>query len=150
MAAGGRNLPLGSNMDAYAPSIAGLLLLCILSLGLAVYSGMQKGKAGLVAGPVSDARDDNPLYRIDRAHMNSVEALTPLALAAVLAMLAGTAPLLLAALVWLYLLIRVAHVAVYLRGGEPARGGKLRTMLYLLSSFVTLVIVIVALWAALL
>jgi uncharacterized MAPEG superfamily protein len=136
-------------MDTYSSSILGVLLLCAVSLGLAVYSGISKGRAGLLAGPVSDARDDNPLYRIDRVHLNSVEALGPFAVAAVLAMLAGVEPGMLAILVWVHVALRAAHIVVYLRGGEAAKGGKLRTMLYVLSGLATLAVIGMAAWAAL-
>ncbi|KFL25962.1 MAPEG family protein [Devosia sp. 17-2-E-8] len=135
-------------METYALSIIGILILCLISLGLALYSGMSKGKAGLLSGPVADARDENPLYRIDRVHMNSVEALAPFAIPAVLAMIAGVDPMLLAALVWLHVIIRIVHAVVYLRGGEPAKGGKLRTALYVLSGLVTAVLIVVVGWAA--
>jgi uncharacterized MAPEG superfamily protein len=109
---------------------------------------MSKGRAGLLAGPVTDARDENPLYRIDRVHMNSVEALAPFAAAAVLAMLAGVGATLLAVLVWLHVIIRILHTAVYLRGGEPAKGGKLRTILYVISGLITVVLIVTTVWTA--
>jgi uncharacterized MAPEG superfamily protein len=135
-------------MEIYSFSIVGVLAVCLLSLGLAVYSGVSKGEAGLLAGPVPDARDDNPLYRIDRAHMNSVEAIGPFAVAAVLAMLVGVGATLLAVLVWLHVGIRLIHAVVYLRGGEPAKGGKLRTILYVLSAIATLVLILTTAWTA--
>jgi uncharacterized MAPEG superfamily protein len=136
-------------MDQYSLSIIGLLIVCLISLSLASYSGMAKGKAGALSGPVVPADDDNTLYRIDRVHMNSVEALAPFAVPTILAMLVGVAPMLLAALVWLHLALRLVHLAVYLRGGEPARGGKLRTILYVLSALVSLIIILATLWSAL-
>ena len=136
-------------MDQYSTSIVGLLALSLVSLLLAVYSGMAKGQAKVLAGPVADARDDNPLYRIDRVHMNSVEALAPFAVPAILAMLAGVGPALLGILVWLHLAIRLAHLVVYLRGGTPATGGSLRTLLYVASGLVTIVLVLVTAWSAL-
>ena len=74
-------------MEGYSASIVGVLALCLLSLLLALYSGRSKGAAGALSGPVLDARDDNRLYRIDRVHMNSVEALTPFVASAIIAML---------------------------------------------------------------
>jgi len=136
-------------VHVYALSIVGLLALCLLSLGLAIYSGASKGRAGLLAGPVLDARDDNILYRIDRTHMNSVEALAPFAVATLLAMMVGLAPTLLAVLVWLHLGLRMVHVAVYLRGGPAAQGGRLRTILYVTSGLVTLGLILTTGWAAL-
>ncbi|KRA44726.1 MAPEG family protein [Devosia sp. Root635] len=135
-------------MEQYTLSIVGLLALCLISLVLAVYSGRSKGAARALAGPVLDARDDNRLYRIDRVHMNSVEALTPFAIPVVLAMLLGMEPVLLAVLVWLHLVLRLIHLAVYLRGGEAAKGGKLRTVLYVSSALVTLVLILVTAWTA--
>jgi hypothetical protein len=64
-------------MTAYWLSIVGVLALCLLSILLAVYSGFSKGRAGALSGPVLPLDDDNLLYRIDRVHMNAVEALPP-------------------------------------------------------------------------
>src|SRR3954451_21035375 len=108
-------------MAAYSLSIVGMLVLCFLSILLALYSGSSKGRAGALSGPVLPADDDNPLYRIDRVHMNSVEALAPFAIASVLAMMVGVGPVVLATLVWVYITIRLIHMAVYLRGGNAAR-----------------------------
>lgn len=136
-------------METYSLSIIGVLVLCLMSLGLAIYSGASKGRAGLLSGPVEDARDENPLYRVDRVHMNSVEALGPFAISAVLAMLVGVGATLLASLVWLHVVIRFVHMIVYLRGGEPAKGGKLRTILYVLSGLVTIALIVATAWMAL-
>ena len=65
-------------MTAHGLSIVGVLALCLLSILLAVYSGFSKGRAGALSGPVLPLDDDNLLYRIDRVHMNAVEALPPL------------------------------------------------------------------------
>ena len=135
-------------MEEYAWSIVGVLVVCLVSLGLAIYSGASKGRAGLISGPVPDARDENPLYRIDRVHMNSVEALGPFAIPAVLAMLAGVSATLVATLVWLHVVIRLVHMVVYLRGGERAKGGKLRTILYVLSGLATILLIVVTAWTA--
>jgi uncharacterized MAPEG superfamily protein len=133
----------------YAAAIIGLLALCLVSLLLAVFSGASKGRAGLLAGPVADARDDNRLYRIDRVHMNSVEALAPFAVPVVLAMLVGVDATLLAGLVWTHVALRLVHLAIYLRGGKPATGGSLRTILYVTSALVTLAVIILTALAAL-
>ena len=46
-------------MAAYSLSIVGVLVLCLLSILLAVYSGSSKGRAGALSGPVLPADDDN-------------------------------------------------------------------------------------------
>src|SRR5689334_5422918 len=128
-------------MAAYSLSIVGVLVLCLLSIVLAVHSGSSKGRAGALSGPIVPADDNNLLYRIDRVHMNAVEALTPFAVPAVLAMMAGVGAVLLATLVWIYTAIRVIHVAIYLRGGNAAKGGSLRTILYVAGALVNIVLI---------
>ena len=129
-------------------SIYGVLILCLLSIGLAVYSGSSKGRAGALSGPVLPLDDDNLLYRIDRVHMNTVEALTPFVVPAVLAMMVGVRPATLATLVWIYIAIRLIHVAVYLRGGNAAKGGSIRTILYVSGALVTIILIAVSIVAA--
>jgi len=73
----------------------------------------------------------------------------PFAVSAVVAMLTGVGAELLAVLVWLHLAIRFAHLVIYLRGGNAAKGGSVRTVLYVASGLVTLIIILVAAWAAL-
>ena len=57
-------------------------------------------------------------------------------------MMVGLGPGYLAALVWVYLVLRVLYAVVYLRGGAMARGGSLRTLLYALSSMATILLII--------
>lgn len=133
---------------AYTVSIIGVLALCLMSIVLAINSGYSKGRAGALSGPVLPADDGNPLYRIDRAHVNSVEALAPFVVPAVLAMIVGVGPTVLALLVWAHVAIRLAHVAVYLRGGDVAKGGGTRTVLYVSGALVTVALIIVTGWTA--
>jgi uncharacterized MAPEG superfamily protein len=135
-------------MAAYSLSIVGVLVLCLLSIVLAVYSGSSKGRAGALSGPVLPLDDDNLLYRIDRVHLNAVEALPPFVLPALLAMMVGTRPVTLATLVWIYVAIRLIHVAVYLRGGKAAKGGGIRTILYVSGALVTIVLIAITTVAA--
>jgi uncharacterized MAPEG superfamily protein len=135
-------------MAAYSLSIVGVLVLCLLSILLAVYSGSSKGRAGALSGPVLPADDDNLLYRIDRVHMNAVEALTPFVVPAVLAMMVGVGSATLATLVWVYTAIRLIHVAVYFRGGNAAKGGSIRTILYVSGALVTIILIAVTTVAA--
>jgi uncharacterized MAPEG superfamily protein len=128
-------------MAVYSLSIVGVLVLCLLSIVLAVHSGSSKGRAGALSGPVLPADHNNLLYRIDRVHMNAVEALTPFVVPAVLAMMVGVSPATLATLVWVYIAIRLIHVAVYLRGGNAAKGGNIRTILYVSGALVTIVLI---------
>ena len=135
-------------MAVYSLSIVGVLVLCLLSIVLAVHSGSSKGRAGALSGPVLPADDNNPLYRIDRVHMNAVEALTPFVVPSVLAMMVGVRPAALAAFVWTYVAIRLIHVAVYLRGGDAAKGGSIRTILYVAGALVTIILIATTMVAA--
>lgn len=135
-------------MAAYSPSVVGVLALCLLSILLAIYSGSSKGRAGALSGPVLPADDDNLLYRIDRTHMNAVEALPPFVVTAVLAMMIGVSPATLSTLVWVYVAIRLIHVAIYLRGGKAARGGSIRTILYVSGALVTVILIVTTAIAA--
>jgi uncharacterized MAPEG superfamily protein len=130
-------------LEVYWLSIVGVLALCLVSVGLAVFSGSSKGRAGALSGPVVPADDDNLLYRIDRVHMNSVEALAPFVVPTVLAMLVGVGTTTLATLVWLHVAVRLAHLVVYLRGGNAARGGSVRTILYVSGALVNLALIFV-------
>ncbi|WP_245264941.1 MAPEG family protein [Mesorhizobium opportunistum] len=129
-------------------SIVGILALCLVSVLLAILSGSSKGRAGVLSGPIVPADDDNLLYRIDRVHLNSVEALAPFVVPAVLAMMVGVGPVVLATLVWLHLAIRLAHLAIYLRGGNAAKGGSVSTILYVSGALVTAVLIVVTGWVA--
>ena len=135
-------------MAAYSVSIVGVLVLCLLSIVLAVYSGSSKGRAGALSGPVLPLDDGNLLYRIDRVHLNTVEALSPFVVPALLAMMVGVGPVTLATLVWVYVAVRLIHVAVYLRGGNAAKGGGIRTILYVSGALVTIVLIAVTTVAA--
>ncbi|MBR0875048.1 MAPEG family protein [Bradyrhizobium tropiciagri] len=135
-------------MAAYSFSVVGVLALCLLPIVLAVYSGSSKGRAGALSGPVLPLDDGNLLYRIDRAHMNMVEALPPFVVPALLAMRVGVGPVTLATLVWIYVAIRLIHVAIYLRGGNAAKGGSIRTILYVSGALVTVVLIAVTAVAA--
>lgn len=135
-------------MEVYTLSIVGVLALCLVSILLASLSGYSKGRAGALSGPVLPADDGNLLYRLDRVHMNSVEALAPFVVPAVLAMMVGVGPTTLAVLVWLHVAIRLTYLAVYLRGGNAAKGGSVRTVLYVSGALVTVILIVVTAWAA--
>ena len=134
-------------MEAYSVGILGLLLICLLPLVLANIVGPFKGKEGLVGGPVADARDENFNFRLDRAHSNTVESTLPFVAPAILAIMLGVGPGLLAILVWAFLAIRVTYSIVYLQGGALAKGGSLRTILHVLGSLTTIALIIIAAFA---
>jgi uncharacterized MAPEG superfamily protein len=140
---------MGLRMTDYSPSIVGLALICLVPVILANIVGPVKGKAQGVGGPVADARDDNPLFRLERTHGNSVEAVPVFVLSAILGMMAGIGVTLLGWLVWVFLAARLAYAVVYLRGGPLGRGGSLRTIIYLVGSLANIVLIVATVLAAL-
>ena len=60
----------------------------------------------------------------------------------------GVRPITLATLVWVYVTIRLIYVAVYLRGGKAAKGGSIRTILYVSGALVTIVLIAIITVAA--
>jgi uncharacterized MAPEG superfamily protein len=82
-------------------------------------------------------------FTVSTAHMNSVEALAPFVVPALLAMMVGVGSTTLAVLVWTFAVIRLIHLIVYLRGGKAAKGGSVRTILYVAGALVTAVLIIV-------
>lgn len=128
----------GADLHAYAISIIGLALVCLIPLVLASVVGPLKDKAGLGSGPVVGQGDESLAFRADRAHMNNLESLTPFAVPAILAMAVGVWPAMLGVLVWLFVLARIGHALIYLRGGAAARGGNLRSALFGLGALATI------------
>ncbi len=63
-------------------------------------------------------------------------------------MMVGVGPVTLVTLVWVYVAIRLIHVAVYLRGGKAAKGGSVRTILYVSGALVTIILIVVTTVAA--
>jgi uncharacterized MAPEG superfamily protein len=63
-------------------------------------------------------------------------------------MMVGVGPTLLAVLVWIHVVIRLAHLVIYLRGGDAAKGGSVRTILYVSGALVTLTLVVATGWTA--
>ena len=63
-------------------------------------------------------------------------------------MMVGVSPATLATLIWVYIAIRLIHVAIYLRGGNAAKGGSIRTILYVSGALVTVVLIAVTMVAA--
>jgi uncharacterized MAPEG superfamily protein len=93
---------------------------------------------------------------LDHTHVNSVEAIPSFVAPAILAMMAlmalmvGAGPGLLAFLVWAFLVVRAVYCVVYLRGGAPAKGGNLRAILHVLGSLTASVLIVAVAVAALL
>lgn len=47
-----------------------------------------------------------------------------------------------------YVPIRLTHLVIYLRGGNAAKGGSIRTLLYVLGALVAVILIVVTGWTA--
>lgn len=65
-----------------------------------------------------------------------------------LAMAVRVGPSTLAALTWVQVAIRLVHLVVVLRGGKAAKGGSVRTILYVAGALVACVLIILTGWTA--
>lgn len=62
-------------------------------------------------------------------------------------MMVGVGPTTLAVLVWAHIAIRLIHMMVYLRGGNTAKGGSVRTILYVSGALIALILILLTGWA---
>jgi uncharacterized MAPEG superfamily protein len=49
---------------------------------------------------------------------------------------------------WVHIAIRLIHLVIYLRGGNAAKGGSIRTILYVSGALVTIILIVLTGWAA--
>lgn len=119
-------------MDQFAPyamTIVSISIFVILGLILGPLSAAQKNTAGLAAGSTPDPDYQSNLFRLERAYQNASETVGWFTAAAVMAMIAGVSPVLVNILALIFLISRIFHLAVHLRGiGAQALG--MRTYLY--------------------
>lgn len=135
------------NMEAYSLTLLGLMVLVLTLLVLAMESGRRKG-GSVPPGAAPEGGFANPLYRLHRAHVNSGEVLLPFAVTVFAAMLIGVSASLLAALVWVFVLLRLAFIYLYLKG-IGAAGGGIRTMTFVAGTLVNMAILVMVVVKAL-
>lgn len=134
-------------VEIYFGTILGLMVMVGATMILSAESGRRKG-GSVQPGDAPEGGYANPLYRLHRAHLNSVETLLPFAITVFAAMEIGVGPGILALLVWGFVALRMAYIYLYLKGiGAP--GGGIRTGSYIASTLVNVLILVLVVLKAL-
>jgi uncharacterized MAPEG superfamily protein len=138
--------------DFLAPYASALLALGLLTLaqtaqgflaGL-IKNGMEKQPPGMaLEGGYADFG-----WRVARTYMNGVENYAAIVGAALLAMIAGANPALVAWLVWIIVGLRLAYWPIYY-AGIGAHGGGIRSVVFVASVVANVVLAAVAVLALL-
>ncbi len=135
-----------------APYATSLLALAVLTLAQVTQ--------GFLAGLIKNGRDKQPPgmvleggygdfgWRVARTYINGVENYAAIVGAAFLAMVAGASPTLVAWLVWIIVLLRLAYWPIYY-AGIGAHGGGVRSIVYVASLVANVVLAVVAVIALL-
>ena len=131
---------------AYSHAIASMALFALVALALGPMAARAKAAAGVVsgAGPVPDYAD--PVYRLWRAYQNATEIAGVFCIAVMAAILAGAAPVLVNWLASLFLVSRLAHAFVHVRGIGAANFGP-RTFLFVFGWAMCAGLALAALWS---
>lgn len=104
----------------YGHALTALAGLAAVQLVLGPVSAVRKTRAGLAPGAEPPADYADPAYRWHRAHGNLAESMGPFVAATVAAMLAGAPAFWVNVFASLFLLVRLALVAVHVAGvGKP-------------------------------
>lgn len=116
-------------LSDYGLALAGVMVLVIISLVQAGHAAIAKGKAGLPPGATPPADFNDRAFRLDRAHMNSLEMLAPIVATVFGAIVVGIGATLLAAYVWLGVAARLVAWVFHAMEGQKAIQGP-RSMAY--------------------
>lgn len=133
----------------YASSILALTILTLMFFAQSFYAGLLKnGVKGQVSGMPAEGDYSDFTWRVNRTHQNMVENFSVIVASALLAMIAGASPTLVAWLVWIIVGLRMAFWVFYY-GGVGKAGGGIRSICYVAGLVATGVLAIVALLAML-
>ncbi|WP_137168084.1 MAPEG family protein [Salinimonas lutimaris] len=101
--------------DVYWWAITGLVIITLTVFIQGLVAAMSHaGKNGAVPGKMSDGLSHESFeFRSHRTFHNSLENLSAFVIPAILAMFVGLNPATLAAIVWVYALVRIIHMVLY-------------------------------------
>jgi uncharacterized MAPEG superfamily protein len=108
---------------AYGHAIVSVALFALITLVIGPLSAMQKAKAGVAPGAAPAPDYGDPVYRAYRAHQNAVENAGLFTAVTLAAILAGSAPFWVNLFASIFLVARILHLVIHLRGiGSPDMG----------------------------
>lgn len=117
---------------AYAHALVALAGVALIALLQNFHVGITRGKQNLPPDAVVPDDYTNPVFRVFRAYLNSVESMPAFVTAVVAAILLGANPFWVNLLASLHFALRLAYWYVYIAGvGKPQAG--LRTIIYVAS-----------------
>ncbi len=133
----------------YRGALAAISVLVMIGLVQTVLSAYSKiVKDGQPAGAQAAGDHNDKVFRVWRAHMNSVEVMPFILGAIVLCILAGASPLWVNVLAWVYVAARIVFWVAYVgRIGKDAGG--IRTIAFVTGWAVNLALAIMGLIAVL-
>jgi uncharacterized MAPEG superfamily protein len=127
----------------YSHAIVAIAIWILVVQLLSAVVGAGKAKAGLTPGSTPPEDYSNKLFRLHRAYQNSIDNLSVLTAAVVIAMLAGAAPFWVNLLASVALVARLIMVFVHIQGLGRATQG-LRTAIYVFHWALILAIAVLA------
>lgn len=133
------------NITPYSTGIISLLIFVLIVLFQSALVGAGKAKAGLTPGSAPESDYDDSLYRLNRSHQNGVEIMAAAAVALFAGILVGVSSWWVNLLMGLFLLLRIAYVAIYgWNVGKPTQG--VRTIVYVAGWATLVVLCVMAIW----
>lgn len=133
------------NIAPYSTGIISLLIFVLIVLFQSALVGAGKAKAGLTPGSAPESDYDDSLYRLNRSHQNGVEIMAAAAVALFAGILVGVSSWWVNLLMGLFLLLRIAYVAIYgWNVGKPTQG--VRTIVYFAGWATLVVLCVMAIW----
>lgn len=134
-------------LEPYHLGIAALAVLALMVMIQGFVAGFQKNVVmGISPGADPETDHDERTFRIHRTFANSIENLTPLVLAAAVAMAAGAHAAMVNWLIVAHVGLRIVFWVLYYGGiGKPAGGP--RTITFVASALISIALGVVALIA---
>ncbi len=132
---------------AYSHAIVSVALVAVIAVVLAPLSATKKARLGLVAGATPEPDYSSLAYRCWRAHLNATETMGTFAAVTFAAILAGAPPFWVNLSASLYLVARLVHSFVHVRGiGAESFG--IRTFAFIFGSAMSLLLAALTIVAA--
>lgn len=132
----------------YGHAIASLALFTIMVMVMSPISSLRKSGAGLAAGATPENAYDDPVYRWNRAYLNACEAIGAFAACTAAAILSGASPFWVNLFASVFLLSRLVHAFVHVRGIGAMNQGP-RTFAYVVGWACCLALSVLAVFAVL-
>ena len=134
------------NFTEYGHAFVAIAVWAIIAMILGPVTAALKGNAGLSPGETPKADYGDRLYRMERAHINTVETLGVMLAVVVIAILMGVSPFWVNLLTSVALISRILMIFVHIRGiGKAVQGP--RTFLFVIGWGTQVALALMTIWA---